>query len=128
MRRETLVDFFHDLSRLDAPFLTYDDGFRTWNYSYREAADAARSFAARLNAHGISKGDKIILWSENRPEWIAALWGSILAGAIVVPLDYRASSSFLERVVSIVKAKVIVAGDDVEVPPQAGGVAAVWPI
>jgi long-chain acyl-CoA synthetase len=120
MGRETLIDFFNDFSRLDAPFLTYDDGFRSWQYRYSDVAAAAHSFAARLLAQGITKGDKIIVWGENRPEWIAALWGCLLAGAILVPIDYRASGAFLESVRRIVDAKAILIGNDVELAPQAG--------
>jgi long-chain acyl-CoA synthetase len=120
MRRETLIDFFHDFSRLDEPFLAYDDGFRSWNYRYSEVAVAAQVFASRLAAHGVSKGDRIIVWGENRPEWIAALWGCLLAGVILVPIDYRASAAFLERVRRIVDAKAILIGSEVELPLQEG--------
>ena len=56
---------------------------------------AARGFAARLQGAGLGKGDKVVFWSENRPEWIIALWGCLLNGSIAVPIDYRASQEFL---------------------------------
>src|SRR5207253_9921311 len=52
-------------------------------------------------------------WSENRPEWIIALWGCLLNGTIAVPIDYRASPDFLSRVAHIVDARLLLAGDDV---------------
>ena len=52
-------------------------------------------FAARLQRAGLVKGDKVVFWSENRPEWIIALWGCLLNGSIAVPIDYRASHEFL---------------------------------
>ena len=67
-------------------------------YTYAEVARAARGFAARLHALGLRKGDKVVFWSENRPEWIVAFWGCLLAGIVVVPIDYRASPDFLARV------------------------------
>jgi long-chain acyl-CoA synthetase len=48
------------------------------------------AFAAKLIAH-VLKGDKVVFWGENRPEWIACYWGIQLAGAIAVPIDYRSS-------------------------------------
>jgi long-chain acyl-CoA synthetase len=114
MRRETLIDFFDDLAALRGPFLVYDNGFRTRTFSYAEVARAARTFAAQLDRAGISKGDTVIFWSENRPEWIAALWGCVLQGVVAVPLDYRASGEFLRRVQGIVKARVVLVGDEVE--------------
>ena len=75
MRRDTLLDFFDDLSRAAGDFIVHDDGFRTRTFSYPEVGRAARSFAARLHTAGIVKGDKVIFFSENRPEWIIAFWG-----------------------------------------------------
>jgi long-chain acyl-CoA synthetase len=113
--RDTLIDFFGDLSRARGEFLVYDDGFRSRGYTYADIARAARGFAARLHAAGVHKGDKIVFWSENRPEWIVAFWGCLLRGIIVVPIDYRASPDFLARVSRIVAAKLVLIGQDV--PP-----------
>jgi long-chain acyl-CoA synthetase len=111
--RDTLIDFFGDLSQAPGEFLVYDDGFRSRAYTYAEVARAARAFAARLQAIGLRKGDKIVFWSENRPEWIVAFWGCLLRGVVVVPIDYRASPDFLARVERIVAAKLILIGQDV---------------
>ena len=113
MPRDTLIDFFGDLSQPRGEFLVYDDGFRSRGYSYREVARAAHGLAARLHALGARKGDKIVFWSENRPEWIVAFWACLLRGIIVVPIDYRASPDFLARVVRIVSARLILIGQDV---------------
>ena len=57
---------------------------------------------ARLDDAGLRKGDKVVFFSENRPEWIVAFWGCLLNGVVVVPIDYRASPDFLARVARIV--------------------------
>ncbi len=125
MARDTLIDFFGDLSQARGEFLVYDDGFRRRGYSYAAVADAARAMAAQLHALGLRKGDKIVFWSENRPEWIVAFWACLLRGIIVVPIDYRASPDFLARVVQIVSARLILIGQDV--PPFMAPIAApVW--
>jgi long-chain acyl-CoA synthetase len=113
--RDTLIDFFADLSLARGEFLVHDDGFRSKSFSYAEVARAARGFAAALHDRGIRKGDKVVFWSENRPEWIVAFWGCLLRGIVVVPIDYRASPDFLARVAHIVAAKLILIGQDV--PP-----------
>src|SRR5580765_5363839 len=95
MRRDTLLDFFQDLSSARGEFLVHDDGVRSRAFSYQEVGRAARGFAARLTAAGIAKGDKVVFFSENRPEWIVAFWGCLICGVIVVPIDYRASPDFL---------------------------------
>jgi len=119
--RDTLIDFFGDLSQARGEFLVYDDGFRSRGYSYGDVATAARWLASRLDAIGLQKGDKVVFWSENRPEWIVAFWGCLLRGVIVVPIDYRASPDFLARVAAIVSARLILIGQDLPpfTPPAA---------
>ena len=113
MARDTLIDFFRDLSQARGGFLVHDDGFRSRTRSYADVGRAARGFAARLHQAGVRKGDAVLFWSENRPEWIVAFWGCLLRGVIVVPIDYRASPDFLTRVGRIVRAKVVLVGQDV---------------
>ena len=115
MVRDTLIDFFGDLTQARGVFLVHDDGFRSRSFSYAEVARAARGFAAALHDRGLRKGDAVVFWSENRPEWIVAFWGCLLCGTVVVPIDYRASPDFLGRVARIVTAKLILIGQDV--PP-----------
>ena len=57
----------------------------------------------------------MLLWGENRPEWIVCYWGCLLLGVVVVPIDYRSSPAFAARVRGVVDARVVVVGD--EVPP-----------
>jgi long-chain acyl-CoA synthetase len=124
MTRRTLLDFFADVTGdavKSAPFLVYDDGYRTWSWTYGQLAAAANRFAGRLRRDGIGSGQAIAIWSENRPEWIAALWGALLEGVVVVPIDYRASAEFLGKVAGIVDAKAVLVGDAVEVEPLGQG-------
>ncbi len=116
MARDTLIDVFHDFSHARGEFLVYDDGFRSRSYSYAETARRARLFAVRLADLGLAQGDAVVFWSENRPEWIAAFWGCLLRGVVVVPIDYRSSSEFLLRVARIVSAKVVLIGQEVSPP------------
>ena len=66
MTRRTLLDFFADVTgaaAAAAPFLVYDDGYRTWTWTYGELGAAARGFAARLRTAGISAGQAVAIWS-----------------------------------------------------------------
>jgi long-chain acyl-CoA synthetase len=128
MARRTLHDFFDDLSSTAGEFLVYDDGYRTWALTYQETAAAARAFARRLRDAGIGKGRAVIVWSENRPEWIVAFWGCVLEGVVLVPIDYRASHTFLARVADIVDARAILVGEVVDASPLAAGPRPVWPL
>ncbi|MEX2271987.1 MAG: AMP-binding protein [Vicinamibacterales bacterium] len=123
-RRETLVAFFRDYiaasKRREQTFILHDDGFRTRQWTYGRLADASRAFAARLKAAGLAPGVKIVIWGENRGEWIAALWGIRLAGLVSVPVDFRASPEQALRIRNIVQAPVLLVGADVT-PPAADG-------
>ena len=118
--RQSLIDLFREFADSPAEFLHYDNGYRSWTYTYAQVGNAARTFAARLHTQGMGKGDKIIFWSENRPEWVAAFWGCVLRGVIVVPIDYRASPDFLRRVQEIVNAHLILIGEEVQLPAWEG--------
>ena len=116
VKRDTLLDFFADFAELPDPFLVYDDGFRVEQRTYRQVAQAARALGGRLRVAGVRKGDKIVIWSENRPEWIAAFWACLLTGAIAVPVDFRASPAFLLRIRDKVQARIVWIGDEVVWP------------
>jgi long-chain acyl-CoA synthetase len=120
MRRETTLDFFDSFAQYSDVFLARFDGYRTRRYTYRQTADAARRFAERLTSEGLKRGDKVLFWGENRPEWVVALWGCMLAGVIVVPVDYRASSDLLARIQSVAGAKLLLTGDEVAADPLPG--------
>src|SRR5438552_2106770 len=119
MLRDTLIDFFNDFAGLRKPFLVYDDGFRVETYTYAETAAKAREFAAYLHESGIAPGEKIIIYAENRPEWLFALWGAVLAGVVVVPIDYRSSPEFVERISKIVNSRLTYTGQPVSAPAVA---------
>jgi long-chain acyl-CoA synthetase len=121
-----LLDFFDDLTRTSGQFLVYDDGFRTRQWTYAAVGRAARAFATRLRNDGYSRDDKILLWGENRPEWIVVFWGALLSAIPVVPIDYRASQGFVRRVQTIVGARLMLIGDEVEVEKLPG--LTTWPL
>ena len=118
MTRRTLLDFFADVTSdsaaKNAQFLAYDDGYRTWTWTYGDLAAAAHRFAGRLRDEHIAAGQAVAIWSENRPEWIAALWGALLEGVVIVPIDYRASPDFLLKVAGIVDARAVLVGEAVD--------------
>jgi long-chain acyl-CoA synthetase len=53
-------------------------------YRYGDVMDCARSFAHALIGMGIGKGDRVGLYLPNVPHYIAAFYGALMAGAIVV--------------------------------------------
>jgi long-chain acyl-CoA synthetase len=83
-------------------------GYRTVRFSYREVAETAFQFAHELQYRRIAKGDRVMLWGPNSAEWVAAFWGCVLSGVVVVPMDDAASPDFAHRVRDQVGAKLMV--------------------
>ena len=69
----------------DAPFLwaKRDDAWRA--VSWREAARQVAALADSLKRIGLEPGDRVLLVSENRPEWLLADLGIMAAGCVTVP-------------------------------------------
>jgi len=78
----TLPDMFLGAAQRhpDAPFLD----FLGRRYSYAAVAKAVRHAAAGFEALGIQPGDRVGLFLPNVPHYVAAYYGALLAGAIVV--------------------------------------------
>ncbi len=53
-------------------------------YSYADLYGEATRFAAGLRAAGIAKGDRVGLFLPNVPNYVAAYYGAMMAGAVVV--------------------------------------------
>ncbi|GHU02579.1 hypothetical protein FACS1894147_04750 [Spirochaetia bacterium] len=67
-------------------FQIYRDGGVYNRLSYEDFGLLSRQFAAILSGLGIGPGKKVMLLSENRPEWPAAFFGIALTGAVAVPV------------------------------------------
>ena len=69
----------------DAPFLWHKTGGKWVARSWAETARQVASLAAALKAIGLEPGDRVMLVSENRPEWCIADLAIMAAGCITVP-------------------------------------------
>ncbi len=56
-------------------------------FSYVDMQQAAHEIADRFRLYGFEKGDRVVLFSENQPEWGMAYLGACFAGLVVVPID-----------------------------------------
>ena len=69
----------------DKPFL-WAKSEGSWRpLSWRETARQVGALAASLREIGLQPGDRVMLVSENRPEWLIADLGIMAAGCITVP-------------------------------------------
>lgn len=117
MPRTTILEYLDNFRRHagEAAYV-YRRGYRVQHWTYGDVADNAYRFARELDARGIGRSDKVLLWGENCAEWVAAFFGSVLRGVVVVPIDNIAASDFAERVAQQVDAKLCVGGQDHDLP------------
>ncbi|MDR0555116.1 MAG: AMP-binding protein [Treponema sp.] len=91
----------------DKAALLYRSGkqteFSVWSYNH--LAEECRRVARGLLAAGLVKGDRVALWSENRPEWIAVWLGAVIAGGIIVPIDFLLTDNECSNILKFTKVK-----------------------
>ena len=112
MPRTTILEYLNNF-RLQAgeTAYVYRRGYRVQHWSYGEVLSTAHRFARELDARGIGHADKVLLWGENCAEWVAAFFGCVLRGVVVVPIDNIAAPDFAQRVAQQVDAKLCVASE-----------------
>ncbi|MDR2479202.1 MAG: AMP-binding protein [Treponema sp.] len=77
--------------------------FTRWTYA--RYGDECRRVARGLLAAGLVKGDRVVLWAENRPEWMAVWMGTLIAGICIVPVDFLVSEQECLNIINITGAK-----------------------
>ena len=117
MAHQSLVEFFPEYARRsgDIAFIRHR-GYRIQRLTYSHISVEAQRFARELEARGIGKGDAVLLWAENSPEWAVVFWGCILRGAVVVPIDQISTAEFASRVAQQVNAKLLVYSQGISAP------------
>ena len=98
------------------PALRYglQSGKEIWTYAdLRRQADRVSRW---LLDEGVRTGDRVVLWAPNGPWWVAAFFGALRIGAVVVPLDVRSGPDFVRRVVEQTEPKLALVSSTIAVP------------
>ena len=93
----------------DKPALLIKPAFRTRILTYRDLAEVVPRVARVLAESGVKRGDRIVIWAVNRPEWGVAFFAAVRAGAVLVPLDVRSTQDFSARVVERTRPVMVLA-------------------
>jgi long-chain acyl-CoA synthetase len=91
------------------PALLIRPFFRTRRWRYRDLATLVPKAATVLHDAGVTEGDRVIIWSVNRPEWGIGLLACAHLGAIAVPLDVRHPVDFGRKIVGQTDARLVLA-------------------
>ena len=105
---ESLAEFFLTNFQAHRDERAYGQrcGYRMEWFTYEQVLEMAIGFAGELEARGIGKGERVMLWGENCAQWVAAFFGCALRGVVVVPMDDGASPEFAARVSGQVEARL----------------------
>lgn len=80
-------------------------------WSWREFGTIVERIAAGFVALGLERGDRIGIWSPNRPEWLVTQFASARAGLILVTINPAYRVTELEYVLNKVGIKALVAAE-----------------
>lgn len=73
-------------------------GYRVERWSYQHLWEFSERLAVYLRDKGFQRGDRLLLWAANMPEWVGLYFGCLRAGIILVPLDVLSIPDFVARV------------------------------
>src|SRR5690606_18349307 len=88
--------------------IRFYNGFRVFRYSYAEIYDFTRRCILLLQAKGVRKGDRVMIWAPGGPEWAGALYACAASGVVLVPLDIRNTAEVARRLQDETEANLIV--------------------
>ena len=88
-----------------------ESGWET--YTYLETYTASRQMAWQLWESGLRKDDRVVLVSENQPEWCIAYLAAVQIGIAVVPLDAQTPAHEILAIAEFTAAKSILASESV---------------
>jgi long-chain acyl-CoA synthetase len=77
-------------------------------YTYGDLGDYAERGARRLLELGVGPGDRVMLCAENRPYWGMTVFAAFKAGAVIVPVDEKASALELGNIARKSRARLVV--------------------
>lgn len=101
-----IVQTFPERGNDDA--VRFFNGFRIFHTSYAQLYEQALRFAGYLKSIGVERGDRVLIWTPNSPEWAAAFCGCVISGVALVPIDARHAPEFIQHVARETEAKVLI--------------------
>ncbi len=80
--------------------------------SHAELKTAAYRVANYLSDLGVARGDRVMVMAPNSPEWVQLLLGSLVVGAVVVPVDAASTPAALARFIEQTDPSIVFVGQD----------------
>ena len=80
-------------------------------FTYANVLSQSQQISARLHQSGVTKGDRVLLYSENQPEWGIAYFGAVMVGAMVVCVDRQMRDDEVIELARFTNAKTLLTSD-----------------
>jgi len=77
-------------------------------YTYREFGERVNRLASALKARGMKKGDRVAVLLPNIPPMLDAHFGVLLAGGMIVPINFRLAPAEIEYILNHSGAKFLI--------------------
>jgi len=117
MERASILEYLDNFLRhSNETAYVFRRGYRVQRWSYGDVFRGTHRFARLLEARGVCKDEKVIIWGDNCAEWVVAFFGCLVRGAVVVPIDKIAAPDFAARVAAQVDAKLSVGAPQHKIP------------
>ena len=106
----SIVSLFHhqSINLADKPYLWKKSDDQFVSLSWKQIREQVEAIAQGLINLGVLKGDRIIILSENRPEWQVADLAIMAIGAISVPAYTTSTSNDYEHIINHSGARCII--------------------
>ena len=106
----SIVSLFHHQVNLfqDKPYLWKKIDGKYTSLSWKQVSEQVDSIAKGLKNLGILKGDRVVILSENRPEWQIADLAIMSIGAISVPAYTTSTTSDYSHIINHSEARCII--------------------
>lgn len=91
--------------------------------SYAALLDACERLAGWLQVQGVQRGDRVLLYLQNSPQWVIGYYAILRADAVVVPVNPMNRRDELQHYVDDTGARVAIVGQELldEIAPHIGG-------
>jgi len=107
--------YFKKIEQIDKkkPFLQWLNPKNNHQYNWEEVTEKIYKFSYKIKSL-IKEGDRVLLLSENRPEWLIADLAIMNAGGITVPIFTTYAERDYEYILKDCSPSLIVVSNDIQ--------------
>jgi len=80
--------------------------------TYRRLLEEVEAMAGYLQAQGVKKGDRVLLYMQNSPQYVISYYAILRADAVVIPVNPMNRAAELEHYIADTRSAVCLAGQE----------------